>query len=75
MDKIKAVIFISYFSKFQERKCENTESENGRKQWLGVYYVYVTPISGQVQLQIPLPTYPLTLISGQISPTYLPLDV
>eukprot|EP00122_Pirum_gemmata_P006344 Pgem_evm1s5798 len=35
----------------------------------------VTPISGQVQLQIPLTTYPLTLISGQISATYLPLDV
>eukprot|EP00122_Pirum_gemmata_P016503 Pgem_evm1s15430 len=32
----------------------------------------VTPISGQVQLQIPpLPTHPLTLISGQIPPTYL----
>eukprot|EP00122_Pirum_gemmata_P021781 Pgem_evm1s20275 len=36
---------------------------------------YVTPISSQIQLQIPLPTYPLTLISGQIPPTYLPLDV
>eukprot|EP00122_Pirum_gemmata_P000055 Pgem_evm1s41 len=35
----------------------------------------VTPISSQIQLQIPLPTYPSTLISGQIPPTYLPLDV
>eukprot|EP00122_Pirum_gemmata_P016353 Pgem_evm1s15286 len=26
-------------------------------------------------LQIPLPAYPSTLISGQIPPTYLPLDV
>eukprot|EP00122_Pirum_gemmata_P001932 Pgem_evm1s1745 len=33
---------------------------------------YPTPISVQIQLQIPLSTYPLTLISGQIPPTYLP---
>eukprot|EP00122_Pirum_gemmata_P007595 Pgem_evm1s6974 len=32
-------------------------------------------ISRQVQLQIPLPSYPSTLISGQIPPIYLPLDV
>eukprot|EP00122_Pirum_gemmata_P014546 Pgem_evm2s13562 len=28
-----------------------------------------------MQLQIPLPTCPPTLISGHIPPTYLPLDV
>eukprot|EP00122_Pirum_gemmata_P008293 Pgem_evm1s7643 len=46
-----------------------------------VFKYYVTPTSGQIQLQssntveIPLPTSPSTLISGQIPPTYLPLDV
>eukprot|EP00122_Pirum_gemmata_P000677 Pgem_evm2s601 len=36
---------------------------------------YTTPNSGQIQLQIPLSIYSSTLISGQIPPTYPPLDV
>eukprot|EP00122_Pirum_gemmata_P016380 Pgem_evm1s15312 len=35
----------------------------------------VRPITGQIQLQILISTYPSTLISGQIPSTYLPLDV
>eukprot|EP00122_Pirum_gemmata_P005241 Pgem_evm1s4770 len=41
----------------------------------GCHPYWVTPTSSQIQLQIPLPSYPSTIISGQLPPTYLPLGV